>query len=375
MNDLKNIFIEYNFIDFDKFYIDKDYDKIYNNIDIVHFNSIIFNNLSKYYIYFIERFFKNSKIFLTIHDYQWFFINKPNIILEDFESYLMNHTINTYMFEKLLSYSHCIIFPSINTYNNYNLLIDLDKYKDKINIVSHSDKIINNNFLVINDIKEKNYTNSLSSSLFSGVSAKENIMNLSKRSGDKELFSGVQTKENTINIAYIGYFVNYKGANLLKELARKYNIYNINGKEYNIKFHIYGNLNEDDCNDIDNINNLVFHYKYDDNNIINQLHDNNINGIVHLSLFEETYCYSLTNSINSGLPIFYLNRGSLKERLDNRCKYHPTELNNIDDNFDNFIKYILDITNNKNKSNRNYLNYYKLDDTIQPNRWYLENYF
>jgi hypothetical protein len=33
--------------------------------------------------------------------------------------------------------------------------------------------------------------------LFSGVKTKENTMNLSKQSGDKELFSGVKTKENT----------------------------------------------------------------------------------------------------------------------------------------------------------------------------------
>jgi hypothetical protein len=300
MNDLKNIFIEYNFIDFDKFDIEKDYSKIYNKIDIVHINSVIFNNLSKYYVYFIETFFKNHKIFLTIHDYQWFFINKPNIILEDFESHLMNHNVHTFMFEKLLSLVSFIIFPSMNVYNNYNLLIDLDKYKDKIKIVSHSDKLINNDFLVINDViniinlstqsgdKElfsstivpentmNLSTQSRDKELFSGTIVEENTMNLSTQSRDKELFSGMIVEENTINIAYVGYFIDYKGANLLKELARKYNIYNINGKEYNIKFHIYGNLNEDDCKDISDITNLVFHYKYNDNNIINQLHSDNI---------------------------------------------------------------------------------------------------
>jgi hypothetical protein len=37
--------------------------------------------------------------------------------------------------------------------------------------------------------------------LFSGVSMKENTMNLSQQSGDKELFSGVSTKENTMNLS------------------------------------------------------------------------------------------------------------------------------------------------------------------------------
>ena len=356
MNDLKNIFIQYNFIDFDKFDIEIDYSKIYTNIDIIHINSILFNNLSKYYIYFIEKFFKQSKIFVTIHDYQWFFIDKPNIEMEIFESCLMNNTIYIDMFEKLLTLASIIIFPSINIYNNYNLLIDLNKYKNKINIVNHPDKIINNNFLVINDIEKIESTN---------------IDSMKSTNIDSMKLKLIKT----INIAYIGYFVGYKGANILKKIAQKHNKYIDNNFEvYNIKYHVYGNLNEDDCTDINNIGNMIFHNKYNDDQIIELLHNKKINGIVHLSLFEESYCYSLTNSINSGLPIFYLNRGSLKERLDNKCKYHPTDLSNINENFEKFIKYIIDITNNKDTSNRNYLNYYKLNDTIQPNKWYLMNY-
>ena len=334
MNDLKNIFKEYNFIDFDIFDINKDYLNIYKNIDIVHINSVIFNNLSKNYVYFIEKYFKNHKIFLTIHDYQWFFNDNPNIEMEEFESKIMNNNIYTTMFEKLLELVTYAIFPSKNIYDNYNLLIDLDKYKEKVKIIPHSDKIINDNLLVINNIN------------------------------------------NYINIAYVGYFVKYKGSYIFRNLVKKYNKCIINNKEYFIKYHVYGNLNDIDyanCSDI--ISDTIFHNNYNDNEIIETLHKDNINGIVYLSLFEETYCYSLTNSINTGFPIFYLNRGSFKERLDsNKCKYHSSDLFNINDNYEKFLKYIVDITNDMDKSNRNYLNYYKLEQTIQPNRWYLENY-
>ena len=96
------------------------------------------------------------------------------------------------------------------------------------------------------------------------------------------------------------------------------------------------------------------------------MHKNKIHGIVHLSIFEESYCYALTNSINSGIPIFYLNHGSFKERVINKDKYFISDLENINDNFNLFIEYIV--------KNNNINNFYKLNETIQPNKWYLENY-
>jgi hypothetical protein len=83
-------------------------------------------------------------------------------------------------------------------------------------------------------------------------------------------------------------------------------------------------------------------------------------------MFEESYCYALTNSINSGLPILYLDRGVFRERLKNYAKYFPCDISNINDVFQNYLEYIV----NKNSEE----NYYKLNENIQPNRWYLENY-
>jgi hypothetical protein len=131
--------------------------------------------------------------------------------------------------------------------------------------------------------------------------------------------------------------------------------------DYEIKYHIFGNISENEY--IEN-NNIILHNEYKDNNIINLLHNNNIHGIVHLSLFEESYCYALTNSINSGIPIMYINNGCIGERLINIDKYIIYE-NNID--YYKFLDYIVE---NNNKID----NLYELDKNIQPNRWYLENY-
>ena len=47
--------------------------------------------------------------------------------------------------------------------------------------------------------------------------------------------------------------------------------------------------------------------KYGNKDIISLLDKNNIHGVVHLSQFEESYCYALRNSINSGLLILHNN--------------------------------------------------------------------
>ena len=73
---------------------------------------------------------------------------------------------------------------------------------------------------------------------------------------------------------------------------------------------------------------------YKENELISILYKNNIHGITHLSLFEESYCYALTTSINSGIPILYLEHGVFTERLKDNNKYYPTNLSNFNTNFE-----------------------------------------
>jgi hypothetical protein len=117
--------------------------------------------------------------------------------------------------------------------------------------------------------------------------------------------------------------------------------------------------------DGENNGGLILHSKYNDNDIINLLYKNNIHGILHLSLFEETYCYALTNSINSGIPILHNNYGSFKNRLDNREERFKI-YNDENDIFD-FYDYII------NKSGIEKINKWVSKD-LQPSKWYIENY-
>ena len=318
INDLKEIYYDYEFIDFDNYTINKNYDDIYKECILIHINSILFNNLKYNYDIFFNKYLKNITKYITIHDYQWLYPNNPNITQDNFLSITPDKE-DLIKFDNLLSICNKIIFPSHNIFNNYNFYINLDKYKEKINIIYHCDKIINHDFL--------------------------NIPNIT---------------DNTINICYLGYFINYKGSNIFKKLSYENKFY----KDYKIIYHVFGNISQNEENI--NYDNIIFHDTYKDCEIINKLQDHNIHGITHLSLFEESYCYALTNSINSGIPILYIKRGSLTERLIEKNKYFSCDIHNINNIYKELLDFII--------INKNIKNYYHINNNIQPNRWYLENY-
>jgi len=317
MTDLKKLFPEYHFIDFINFEYNIDYDILYNNIGRVHINSILHNNLKDNYHYFFNNFFKNVEKYITIHDYQWLFNNDPNILKDDFEKL---SPINIEFFDNILSLCSKIIFPSKNIYDNYSKYIDLSKYYDKIHITWHNDKLINNNYVFVPEINNMQ-----------------------------------------INIAFVGNFVDYKGSELFKYFVNKFTSY----KDYIIIYHIYGYIDSNN-NDVYNNLNIRIHNSYKDDNIIFMLHNDSVHGILHLSQFEESYCYALTNSINSGLPIIYLDRGAFKERLGVKDKYFGGDIGIIEEVYMKALDYII--------LNKGSSYYYETNNNIQPTRWYLENY-
>ena len=333
INDIKEIFSEYKFSDFNIYDKNIDYNIYYNNLiefDIIHINSILFNNLKDNYIYFFKNYFINSKKYITIHDYQWMYPDNPNILMEDFLINIPNSK-DIKNFTELLAISSIIIFPSNNIYLNYKKYINFEKkgLNEKIHIVNHMDKIINHNLLFIPNIID------------------------------------------TINISFIGRFIKFKGSEFFKLLIKKYKFI----EKYRIKYHIFGNIenaneheneNQDEIQNFFKENNVILHNEYNDNELIDNLHKYNIHGITHLSLFEESYCYALTNSINSGIPIFYISRGSISERLIEKYKYFSCTGENFLNMFELFLEYVI--------KNKNSNNFYKSSEILQPNRWYLTNY-
>lgn len=101
---------------------------------------------------------------------------------------------------------------------------------------------------------------------------------------------------NTINIGNLNHYNYHKGAELVEYLKNNFTIY----KGYNINWSIVGN-------------NIQF---YDENEFFEIITKYNIHCLTYLSIIGETWCYSLTKGLVSGLPLFYNNIGSFDERID-----------------------------------------------------------
>jgi hypothetical protein len=155
---------------------------------------------------------------------------------------------------------------------------------------------------------------------------------------------------NTINLGIFHDYSIYKGKELYEYLKLNKKKYN----NYNIQYYIVG-VN------IPRYNNFEFY---------NHLKKYKINGLMFLNKWGETYCYTLSKALDSGLPIFYNNIGSFKERIPQKENYFINvdneqnfyDFKNMEKLFDNFINYI--ILNNKD-------NYYIPDkNNIKYNDFY-----
>jgi len=169
-----------------------------------------------------------------------------------------------------------------------------------------------------------------------------------------------QIIHNTINIAHFQEFSNYKGSENIFLLKNKFFQY----KGYNINFHILGeNLNS-----------------YTETNWLEIIIKLNFHGLLHLNKFGETFCYSLTKSLNSGLPILYNNIGVFKERISEKEHYFKVIEDETDyynkellfNKFEQMLDYIImnnglfDYSNNNNKISYHSFYDYLFDPNANP---------
>ena len=220
INDLNKIYLNYNLIFYDeKLGVNK-----YTDIDFIHINSFFMMNLMKNYIIFFKNNFQTKKKIITIHDYQWIYPDDPNILSYNFNNKKYDKK-NVENFLELLNLCNKIIFPSYNILKNYNEIMNLKNIKDRIFVIPHCDKFIDHSKLIIPKI------------------------------------------EKYINVAYIGNFIEYKGSKVFKYLFD--NIKYFNG--YEIKYHVFGYLSDEEKNSLIKSNNFIYHYHYNEDEIQNYL--------------------------------------------------------------------------------------------------------
>lgn len=109
------------------------------------------------------------------------------------------------------------------------------------------------------------------------------------------------------NVAFIGGLAPYKGSILAHDMILK-------NKERRIKWHIFGILGDQLLINI-NQKDLYKHGIYDKSEISDLLTDYNINLVCILSVWPETYSYTLTEAWQSGMPVLVTDIGALGERV------------------------------------------------------------
>lgn len=130
-------------------------------------------------------------------------------------------------------------------------------------------------------------------------------------------------------VAFIGDLSIEKGAAFIEELTK-------NNRD--IEWHVFGTAEGKYSNE-----NIKIHGPYNRNDIVNLLKTYKINIVCILSIWAETYCYTLSEAVIAGIPVLVTNQGAVAERTNKMgCGWvlpdNPTTkdiidmINNVKDN-------------------------------------------
>lgn len=253
---------------------------VYFDINIVHVHHFIGQTFD--IVYVAERL--EIPIYLTIHDY---YLICPTINLLNNKGEYCLDCRNQKTCSKCMRNKLDLKEVFIDVWNEqiYNIL---PKFKE-IFTPSHSSK----------DIFEDYYKNK-----FSKINFKINV----KEHGIDKIRIGEKKKTENFNIAFVGGIAPYKGSKIIYDLIK-------NNKNSSIVWHIFGNLGDQNLEVLET-KNFIKHGRYDRNQITDLLLKNNIDLVCILSIWPETYSYTISESIQSQIPILSTDVGALKERIE-----------------------------------------------------------
>lgn len=169
--------------------------------------------------------------------------------------------------------------------------------------------------------------------------------------------------DKIFNIAFVGAIGIHKGRNILENMLKSKKI----GK---IKIHLFGTV---DNFKQKNNRHYINHGTYDRKDLKNLLCDNNIKLICLFSICPETYSYTLTECVASGVPVLGIDIGAVGDRIK-RNKFGWTIKQQR--NTDIYIDKINEIFNNKKEYEKiiNNLNKYKIKSVKKMSNEYKKIY-
>lgn len=149
----------------------------------------------------------------------------------------------------------------------------------------------------------------------------------------------IKEKEEIFDIAFVGVMAEHKGRDILLHLARK--------KSWrNVRIHLFGSIQEKELN-----SNRFFinHGSYVREELPNLLKENNIKLVCLFSICPETYSYTLTESVASGIPVLGIDLGAVGERIRRHKIGWLTEPHQDYDDYQRVITEIVQDTVSYNK--------------------------
>lgn len=168
-------------------------------------------------------------------------------------------------------------------------------------------------------------------------------------------------QKNIIRIGILYRYTKYKGKEEIEEIRKKIQKIHYNQQIYKIEYLIVG------------VN--IPYYKNTLKDYFSVIEKYKIHGLFHLNRWGETYCYGLTKSLLSGLPILYNNFGSFKERIPKDYKkyqiYHNQEEEYLKINQSSLFHFFIYLIQNQSKTK--FLIPYKKEPPMINDYW-IKNY-
>lgn len=117
------------------------------------------------------------------------------------------------------------------------------------------------------------------------------------------------SQNSKFRVAFIGGICPEKGSKLINEVICKYT-----GED--IEWHVFGNIGDQTLNLLEK-ENLIKHGRYERTEIEAKLNEYNIDLVCVLSIWPETYSYTISESVIAQIPILTMDIGALGERIRN----------------------------------------------------------
>lgn len=156
---------------------------------------------------------------------------------------------------------------------------------------------------------------------------------------EKSLYTP-QINDDVFNVAFVGVMAKHKGGELLQSLIKEC-------KNSKIKFHLFGKTEYASLEK--NTSNYTYHGKYKREELSKLLEDNKINLICSMSIWPETYSYTLTENVASGIPVMSFDIGAVSDRIK---EYNLGWTIKMSSSIKDIINEIEKISEQKNKYNR-----------------------